>query len=59
MKDKKPKIEEIETSHTIGGAGGKTVCRGEGRGEGEMVLYCTLRSICLGELRDTWERVRK
>ena len=40
MKDKKPKLEEIEASHTLGGAGGKAVCRGEGRGEGLDATLC-------------------
>ena len=58
--DKKPKFEEIETSHTLGGAGGKVVCRGDGRGEGvdATLLSGTRRSICLAESA-TWARVRK
>jgi hypothetical protein len=33
MKEKKPKLEEIEAPHTLGGAGGKTMSRGKGSGK--------------------------
>ena len=48
-KDKERKIEKIEASHTLGGAGesrveGRGKCRGEGRGEG---AHATLLSDAL------------
>ena len=43
MKDEELKLEEIETSLTLGGLGGIT--RGEGRGEG---VDATLMSYTLG-----------
>jgi hypothetical protein len=50
MKDKELKLEEIEASHTLGGAG--EVTRGEGRGEGvdPALLSYTLRYINLAEV---------
>jgi hypothetical protein len=41
VKEKPPKLEEIEASHTLGGAGGKTVSRGEGRGRSRKEIVNT------------------
>ncbi len=51
MKEKKPKLEEIEASHTPGERG-KFVSRGEGSGEVEDVTLVpdTLRFINLTEV---------
>ena len=49
MKDEELKFEEVESSHTLGGAG--EVTRGEGRGEGidASLLTYTLRYIILAD----------
>ncbi len=63
MNEKPPKLEEIEASHTLGGAGGKSVSRGEGRGrsrkeivnhgsENYIVLYLvTLSAVYVLDIR--------
>jgi len=50
MKDDELKLEEIESSHTLGGAW--EVARGEGRGEGvdASLLAYKLRYINLADL---------
>ena len=56
MKDKKPKLEEIESSLTIGGVGGKTVWRGDGRGEGADATL--LSPLVMRSARSTSRRRR-
>ena len=50
MKDEEMKLEEIEVSHTLGGAG--EVVRGKGSGEGvdATLMSDTLRFINLADL---------
>ena len=43
MKTKKSKLEEIETSHTLGGEGGRTVREGRGEDVNVTLMSGTLR----------------